>query len=225
MAAPGTPNGSNQGQGASGPPAVRRKPKREEDPPKFGTPEKQQAVDARAGDRDDASSLLTPDKGAKKLFGGRRSRRRSRRARRRRRTRRRRRGGAGTPKTETKYWTARSTSRTRSKSKPKSKTRSKSRSPTPKYVPRNGSVVTLTGNLAGTGAGGSQGKVAKVVRVNKLTGKAIIRLFYNSSDHVLPFANMRPATKADKKSEGNKKSHRWDPYKAPESWNTERLNA
>jgi len=91
-------------------------------------------------------------------------------------------------------------------------------------VPRNGAVVTLTGNLIGTGAGGSHGKVAKVVRVNKATGKAIVRLFYNSSDHTLPFANLTPATKADKKSEGNKKSHRWDPYKAPEVWHTERLN-
>ena len=66
--------------------------------------------------------------------------------------------------------------------------------------------------------------MAKVVRVNKATGKAVIRLFYNSSDHVLPFANLRPATKADKKGEGGWKSHRWDPHKAPEAWHTERLN-
>ena len=38
------------------------------------------------------------------------------------------------------------------------------------------------------------------------------------------FANLRPATKADKKGEGGWKSHRWDPHKAPEVWHTERLN-
>ena len=95
---------------------------------------------------------------------------------------------------------------------------------TPAFNPRIGSVVRLKGDLGMTGAGGEHGKIGKIIKKNNATKKAIIRLHYNGSDRVLPLSNLAKATNSDKKAEMNKKSNRFDPYRTPYSYDTERMN-
>ena len=108
---------------------------------------------------------------------------------------------------------------TRSKTR-KSRSRSRSRSRTPQFVPKNGTVVKLKNNLQGTGAGGSQDKLGKVVAKNDETGKAIVRLFYNSSDHVLSYRHLQKKLKKDREPKG----HNWNPHRAIYPYDRERLN-
>ena len=95
---------------------------------------------------------------------------------------------------------------------------------TPAFNPRIGSLVTLTGDLGMTGAGGEHGKIGKVIKKNNATKKAIVRLHYNGSDRVLSLSNLAKATAEDKKASTNKKSNRFDPYRAPYSYDTKRMN-
>ena len=95
---------------------------------------------------------------------------------------------------------------------------------TPAFNPRIGSVVRLKGDLGMTGAGGEHGKIGKIIKKNNTTKKAIIRLHYNGSDRVLSLSNLAKATNSDKKAEMNKKSNRFDPYRTPYSYDTERMN-
>ena len=97
---------------------------------------------------------------------------------------------------------------------------------TPAFNPRIGSLVTLTGDLGMTGAGGEHGKVGKLIKKNNATKKAVVRLHYNGSDRVVPLSNLTKATAGDKKAPMNKKSNRFDPYRTPYSYSydTERMN-
>ena len=95
---------------------------------------------------------------------------------------------------------------------------------TPAFNPRVGSLVTLTGDLGMTGAGGEHGKVGKLIKKNNATKKAVVRLHYNGSDRVVPLSNLTKATAGDKKAPMNKKSNRFDPYRTPYSYDTERMN-
>ena len=121
-----------------------------------------------------------------------------------------------------KHQKGRGTSKSRSKSKSTVyySARSRSRSPTPVYNPRIGTIVKLVGAQHG-----EHGKIGKVIKKNQATKKAIVRLYYNGSDRVVPLAKLVPATKQDKKKEENTKSNSFDPYKAPFSWTVKQLNA
>jgi len=71
-----------------------------------------------------------------------------------------------------------------------------------------------------TGAGGSHGKLGKVMAKNDQTGKAIVRLFYNSRDHVLHYRHLQKKLKSDREPKG----HNWNSHRAPYPYDRERLN-